>query len=118
MPSNLYSDEELKGLLLKRVARLMSFIKLKTHPVIISRELGMIVASTKLLFGIEVVDRQMDQIQGVYDAREAGICEECRKEPAGPGSTLCGSCRQEIEKEYIDQEFASFYADGEPPRVQ
>jgi hypothetical protein len=58
----------------------------------------MVVVAARLLLGKEVVDTQIDEFQLLTDAREAGICEECRKKPALPNHTLCDTCLEECRK--------------------
>ena len=104
MPSNRWTNEQLTKLLKERTNRLSKFAELQAPPIVTSREIAMVVTAARLLFGREIVDKQIDEFQSETDAREVGLCGECRKTPALPNNSVCAPCLEEGQRMLAEAE--------------
>lgn len=98
MPSKRWTEDQLVQLLKERASRLFNMVKTRMPGDVATREVGMVVAAARLLYGRQAVDEQINDFQDLTDACEAGLCENCRKVPVIPGGAVCESCRQEYKR--------------------
>ncbi len=87
MSSRIYNNDEL----MDEIANTWEFMSHqlsvlrgdpKLGPNLIATKIGLIVATSRLLFGLEVVDAAIIIAQNRADRIEAGFCIQCLKSPA------------------------------------
>lgn len=84
------------------VTLLSKLIKLDSAKVVIADSLGLLVARAREKYGRELIDQKINEHQQRFDARKAGICTDCLRDPAiggdGGYSCLCTRCKKGLEE--------------------
>lgn len=120
MPSNVWTDEQLRFLLIARSERLAELIKIRAPAEIIKNEIAMIVTAGRLYIGRECIDNTIANHQKCIDAKENGICEMCFKNPEIPGEGVCASCMSECENKSTEETLTllDLFDDEIPGKIQ
>jgi hypothetical protein len=96
------SDEELRKRLKEQVRHFRQILEHDPPAKIAANVLARIVVTSRLLFGEEVIEAEMDSCQTESDATEAGLCPNCQKNPSSElaeESPYCAQCVQELDRD-------------------